>query len=125
MCDFSGVLYEGRQAGMSLHKQRFARPTSRRTLAEALNGADVFLGLSSGNSVPASALQGMEPKPIVFCLANPGPEIPYPLVRETRPDAVVGTGRSDYPNQINNLLGFPGIFAGLWPRAPRTSTRTC
>ncbi len=112
MCDSHGVIYDGRDFGMNPYKQGFARPTSARTVVEALRGADVFLGLSAANSVPANALDGMARDPIVFVLANPDPDIPYHLIRRARPDALVATGRSDCPNQVNNLLGFPGIFRG-------------
>ena len=90
----------------------FAVETRARTLADALQGADVFFGLSSGNCVTPDMLRGMAPDPIVFALANPDPEIAYDVARATRPDAIVATGRSDYPNQVNNVLGFPFIFRG-------------
>jgi malate dehydrogenase (oxaloacetate-decarboxylating)(NADP+) len=112
MCDSHGVIHDGRTVGMNPYKAQFARVSHARTVAEALNGADVFLGLSVGNSVPAEALRTMARDPIVFGLANPDPDIPYDDVMRVRPDALVATGRSDYPNQVNNLLGFPGIFRG-------------
>jgi malate dehydrogenase (oxaloacetate-decarboxylating)(NADP+) len=112
LCDSHGVIYDGREIGMNPYKQAFARPTTARTVVEVLRGADVFLGLSAANSVQASALDGMARDPIVFVLANPDPDSPYGLIRRVRPDALVATGRSDYPNQVNNLLGFPGIFRG-------------
>jgi len=111
MCDSHGVLYEGR-ANVNPYKAPFTRRTAARTIAEALEWADVFLGLSVKDSVPAVLLRAMAPKPVVFALANPDPDIPYASILATRPDAVVATGRSDYPNQVNNLLGFPGIFRG-------------
>jgi malate dehydrogenase (oxaloacetate-decarboxylating)(NADP+) len=112
MCDSKGVLYEGRQEGLNPYKARFVRKTDRRTLAEALVGADAFVGLSAAGCVTAEMLQQMAPNPLVFALANPDPEIPYPDAIAARPDAIVATGRSDYPNQVNNVLGFPGIFRG-------------
>jgi malate dehydrogenase (oxaloacetate-decarboxylating)(NADP+) len=112
MCDIAGVVYEGRTVEMNPYKARFARKTDLRTLAEAMRGADVFIGLSVGNCVTPEMLLSMADRPIVFALANPDPEIPYDVVVKTRPDAIVATGRSDYPNQVNNLLGFPFIFRG-------------
>jgi len=112
MCDSKGVLYEGRTEHMNQYKARFAAQTDRRTLLEAMRGADVFFGLSVANSVTPEMLLVMADKPIVFALANPDPEIPYDLALKTRPDAIVATGRSDYPNQVNNVLGFPFIFRG-------------
>ena len=112
MCDIAGVVYQGRTEEMNPYKARFARQTELRTLAEAMRGADVFLGLSVGNCVTAEMVQSMAERPIVFALANPEPEIPYDVVVKARPDAIVATGRSDYPNQVNNLLGFPFIFRG-------------
>ena len=112
MCDLFGVVYEGRTEGMDEYKQRFAARTGRRTLLEAMRGADVFAGLSAGNCVTPEMLMEMAARPIVFALANPDPEIPYDVAVKTRPDAIVATGRSDYPNQVNNVLGFPFIFRG-------------
>src|SRR5690606_23392942 len=112
MCDTNGVIYRGRTSGMNPYKERFAAVTEARTLAEALVGADVFFGLSCGDCVTPAAIKGMAPNPVVFALANPDPEIAYDLAIETRPDAIVATGRSDYPNQVNNVLGFPFIFRG-------------
>jgi len=112
MCDVAGVIYEGRKEEMNPYKARFARKTDLRTLAEAMRGADVFIGLSAGNIVTTDMLLSMAPRPIVFALANPDPEVPYDVVTKARPDAIVATGRSDYPNQVNNLLGFPFIFRG-------------
>ncbi len=112
MCDSQGVVYEGRKDGMNQYKARFAAATDRRTLLDAMRGADVFFGLSVANSVTPEMLLAMAEKPIVFALANPDPEIPYELAVKTRPDAIVATGRSDYPNQVNNVLGFPFIFRG-------------
>jgi malate dehydrogenase (oxaloacetate-decarboxylating)(NADP+) len=112
MCDSKGVIFKGRTSGMNAYKERYAAETDKRTLTEALEGADVFFGLSVANSVTPEMLLGMAPKPIVFALANPDPEIPYDVAVATRPDAIVATGRSDYPNQVNNVLGFPFIFRG-------------
>ncbi len=112
MCDIAGVIYEGRAEEMNPYKARFARRTDLRTLSDAMRGADVFIGLSVGNIVTSEMLLSMAPRPIVFALANPDPEVPYDVVVKTRPDAIVATGRSDYPNQVNNLLGFPFIFRG-------------
>jgi malate dehydrogenase (oxaloacetate-decarboxylating)(NADP+) len=112
MCDIAGVVYVGRTVEMNPYKARFARKTDMRTLPEAMGGADVFIGLSVGNCVTPEMLLGMAERPIVFALANPDPEIPYDAVVKARPDAIVATGRSDFPNQVNNLLGFPFIFRG-------------
>jgi malate dehydrogenase (oxaloacetate-decarboxylating)(NADP+) len=112
MCDTKGVLYKGRTEGMNPYKERFAAETSARTLADALRGADVFFGLSTGNCVTPEMVRSMAENPIVFALANPDPEIAYDAAKQARPDAIVATGRSDYPNQVNNVLGFPFIFRG-------------
>ena len=112
MCDVKGVVHEGRTEGMNPYMARFAARTEARTLADALAGADVFFGLSVGGIVTPEMLLRMAPKPIVFALANPDPEISYDAAKSARPDAIVATGRSDYPNQVNNVLGFPFIFRG-------------
>ncbi len=112
MVDTKGVLYKGRPDAINEWKAPFVRDTRCRTLAEALEGADVFLGGSVKGLVTGEMLKRMAPRPIVFALANPDPEISYPDAREARPDAIVATGRSDYPNQVNNVLGFPYIFRG-------------
>ena len=112
MCDSHGVIYEGRAEGMNPYKARFIAKTDARSLEEALRGADVFFGLSVANAVTPQMILGMAGKPIIFALANPDPEIPYDVAIQTRPDAIVATGRSDYPNQVNNVLGFPFIFRG-------------
>jgi malate dehydrogenase (oxaloacetate-decarboxylating)(NADP+) len=112
MCDTKGVIYKGRREGMNSYKERFAVETEARTLADALVGADVFFGLSSGNCVTPEMLLTMARDPIVFALANPDPEIAYDVALAVRPDAIVATGRSDFPNQVNNVLGFPFIFRG-------------
>jgi malate dehydrogenase (oxaloacetate-decarboxylating)(NADP+) len=112
MCDVFGVIYEGRKEGLNPYNARFAVKTSKRTLAEAMKGVDVFVGLSVGGCVTQEMVRLMADRPIVFALANPDPEISYPDAREARPDAIIATGRSDYPNQVNNILGFPFIFRG-------------
>jgi malate dehydrogenase (oxaloacetate-decarboxylating)(NADP+) len=112
LCDTKGVIYKDRTAGMNRWKERFARDTEARTLAEALRGADVFVGLSVADCVTPEMLQAMAPKPIVFAMANPDPEIPYDVAVRARPDVIMATGRSDFPNQVNNVLGFPFIFRG-------------
>jgi len=111
MCDHKGVIYQGR-ADVDEFKQRFAIQTKARALGEVLNGADVFVGLSVGGIVTADMLKGMAKNPIIFALANPTPEIMPDEARKARPDAIVATGRSDFPNQVNNVLGFPFIFRG-------------
>jgi len=112
MCDTKGVIYEGRTEHMNAYKARYASKTEARTLAEALTGADVFFGLSSGGVVTPEMIKTMAPNPVIFALANPDPEIAYDVALEARPDAIVATGRSDFPNQVNNVLGFPFIFRG-------------
>ena len=111
MCDHKGVIYQGRE-GLDEFKQRFAVDTKARTLADALQGADVFVGLSVASIVTGDMLQGMTKKPVIFALANPTPEIMPDEAKKARPDAIVATGRSDFPNQVNNVLGFPFIFRG-------------
>jgi len=112
MVDSKGVVYEGRTEGMNKYKQYFALPTNKRTLAQALEGADVFAGLSSGGLVSEAMVKSMALRPIIFAMANPDPEIGYTEAKRARPDAIMATGRSDYPNQVNNVLGFPFIFRG-------------
>jgi len=112
MCDRSGVIYRGRTASMDQFKSAHAVDTDRRTLEEALKGADVFLGLSAAGALKGDMVRDMAPKPIIFAMANPDPEITPPEALAARPDAIVATGRSDYPNQVNNVLGFPFIFRG-------------
>src|SRR5579871_2786694 len=112
MCDTKGVIYKGRTEGMNAYKARYAAETEARTLTDAMRGADVFFGLSSAGAVTPEMLLTMAPSPIIFALANPDPEIPYDVALATRPDAIVATGRSDFPNQVNNVLGFPFIFRG-------------
>jgi malate dehydrogenase (oxaloacetate-decarboxylating)(NADP+) len=112
MCDSRGVIYQGRKQGMNPHKQELAADTSARTLSDALVDADVFIGVSQANLVTQEMVKSMAPDPIIFAMANPDPEISPEDVRAARPDAIVATGRSDYPNQVNNVLGFPFIFRG-------------
>ncbi|HCE45840.1 MAG TPA: hypothetical protein DET40_20030 [Lentisphaeria bacterium] len=111
LCDSKGVIYKGRTEGMNAQKNRFAVETDARTLTDALRGADLFIGLSKGNCVTEDMVKGMAPNAIIFAMANPTPEI-SPEKALAAGAAVVGTGRSDFPNQINNVLGFPGIFRG-------------
>src|SRR6185436_11681381 len=112
MCDTNGVLYKGRQNGMNAYKERFAVETAARTLSDAMRGADVFFGLSTADCVTPEMVSSMAARPVIFALANPYPEISYEAATAARPDAIVATGRSDYPNQVNNVLGFPFIFRG-------------
>jgi len=112
LCDTKGVIYEGRTDGMNQWKSGYAVKTTARTLAEAMAGADVFFGLSVKGAVTPAMVKSMADKPIIFALANPDPEITAEEVAEVRSDAIMATGRSDYPNQINNVLGFPYIFRG-------------
>ena len=112
MCDRKGVIYAGRTDDMDPYKARFAVDTPKRTIAEALDGADVFVGLSVAGAVTAEMVAKMARSPIIFALANPVPEILPHEVRAVREDAIIATGRSDYPNQVNNVLGFPFIFRG-------------
>jgi malate dehydrogenase (oxaloacetate-decarboxylating)(NADP+) len=112
LVDTKGVVHGGRRENMNTHKARFAAATDERTLADAVRGADMFLGLSGKDLLSPAMLHSMAERPVVFACANPDPEIRYELAKETRKDVIIGTGRSDYPNQINNLLGFPFIFRG-------------
>ena len=112
LCDTKGVIYQGRTEGMNQWKSAYAIKTSKRTLAEAMVGADVFVGLSVKGAVTKEMVKSMAAKPIIFALANPDPEITAEEVAQVRDDAIMATGRSDYPNQVNNILGFPFIFRG-------------
>jgi malate dehydrogenase (oxaloacetate-decarboxylating)(NADP+) len=112
MVDSKGVIYDRRVEGMNPYKARFAQKTPMRTLLEALRGADVFVGLSVKGAMTPEMLRGMAARPIVFAMANPDPEITYEDALATRKDVIMATGRSDYPNQVNNVLGFPFIFRG-------------
>jgi malate dehydrogenase (oxaloacetate-decarboxylating)(NADP+) len=112
MCDTKGVIYKGRTAGMNPYKERFALDTKLRTLAEVMQNADVFLGLSVKGAITPDMVRSMAASPIVFAMANPDPEITYEEAKAAREDVIMATGRSDYPNQVNNVLGFPFIFRG-------------
>jgi len=112
MCDSKGVIYQGRTEGMNQWKSAHATITDARSLDDAMRGADVFLGLSVAGAVTQEMVKNMADKPIIFAMANPDPEITPPDALAVRPDAIVATGRSDYPNQVNNVLGFPFIFRG-------------
>ena len=112
MLDTKGVIYRGRTEGMNSYKERYATTEPCRTLEDALEDAEIFVGLSKADLLTESMLKRMSPKPIIFAMANPDPEIRPETARMARPDAVVATGRSDYPNQVNNVLGFPFIFRG-------------
>ncbi len=112
LCDTKGVIYNGRKEGMNQWKSAHAADTKARSLADAMNGADVFLGLSVKGAVTEDMVKTMADKPIIFAMANPDPEITPEEVAAVRDDAIMATGRSDYPNQVNNVLGFPYIFRG-------------
>ena len=111
MLDSKGVLYRGRD-NLNLWKSSHAIETKKRTLDDAINGADVFLGLSSKSILSKKMVKKMAKNPIIFACANPDPEITPEEIQEVRDDAIIATGRSDYPNQVNNLIGFPYIFRG-------------
>ena len=111
-CDSKGIIYQGRPGGFDASKERYAQDTSARTLADAVNNADVFLGCSAAGVLTAEMVKTMAPKPIILALANPEPEIRPELAKAVRPDCIIATGRSDYPNQVNNVLCFPYIFRG-------------
>jgi malate dehydrogenase (oxaloacetate-decarboxylating)(NADP+) len=111
VCDTKGVIYVGRE-GIDQFKSAHAVVTEKRTLKEAMHGADIVLGLSAAGAITQEMVKDMAPKPIIFAMANPDPEITPPDAKAVRPDAIVATGRSDYPNQVNNVLGFPFIFRG-------------
>ena len=112
MVDRAGVVHKGREAGMNRYKAQFATDEKCRTLAEAMREADLFVGLSEGNLVTPEMVASMAPRPIILAMANPDPEIPYDTARRVRGDLIMATGRSDFPNQVNNVLGFPFIFRG-------------
>jgi malate dehydrogenase (oxaloacetate-decarboxylating)(NADP+) len=112
LCDRQGVIYKGRPLGMNVYKEEFAVSTNSRTLREALKDADVFVGLSTAGAVTREMVRSMAPDPIVFAMANPDPEITYEDALTARKDVIMATGRSDYPNQVNNVLGFPFVFRG-------------
>ena len=112
LCDTKGTIRIDRKENMNQWKSAHAIKTDKKNLEEALEGADIFFGLSIGNIVTEKMVKSMAEKPIIFAMANPEPEILPELVKECRPDAITATGRSDYPNQVNNVLGFPYIFRG-------------
>ena len=112
MCDTKGVIYQGRAEGMNQWKSAHAANTEMRTLSESMQGADVFLGVSAKGAVTADMVASMAPNPVIFAMANPDPEITPEEAHAVREDAIVATGRSDYPNQVNNVLGFPYLFRG-------------
>ena len=112
MCDSRGVIYKGRKEGLNPQKEKFLVETNKRTIKDALVGADVFVGLSSGGAITKEMVKTMADNPIIFAMANPDPEILPPDAKEARSDVITATGRSDYPNQVNNVLGFPFIFRG-------------
>src|SRR5579862_8557385 len=112
LCDTKGLVYKGRTEGMNPYKERFAQDSKLRTLSEAAEGADVLVGLSVKGAFTTEMLKHLAPRPILFALANPDPEITYEEARAVRKDMIICTGRSDYPNQVNNVLGFPFIFRG-------------
>lgn len=112
MCDTKGVIYKGRTDGMNEFKEDFAVETKARTLEEAIVGADIFFGLSKANCVSKEMVKSMNDHPVIFAMANPDPEITYDDAKDARPEVIMATGRSDYPNQVNNVLGFPFIFRG-------------
>jgi malate dehydrogenase (oxaloacetate-decarboxylating)(NADP+) len=112
LVDTKGVVYEGREEGMNSYKAEFAQKTQLRTLADAMKDADVFVGVSAANQVTPEMVKSMAAKPIVFAMANPDPEITWEQATQVRKDIIMATGRSDYPNQVNNVLGFPFIFRG-------------
>ncbi len=112
LCDSRGVIYQGREEGMNPYKEEFAIDTPARSLSDAMKGADVFVGLSQAGVVTREMVKTMEDRPIIFAMANPDPEITPQEIMAERSDAIIATGRSDYPNQVNNVLGFPFIFRG-------------
>lgn len=120
LCDTKGVVYEGRTDGMNPYKARLAARTEARTLADALKGADVFVGLSVAGCVTPEMVRSMARQPVIFAMANPVPEISYDEAKAARPDIIIATGRSDFPNQVNNVLGFPFIFRGALDVRART-----
>ncbi|MDQ2695249.1 MAG: NADP-dependent malic enzyme, partial [Pseudomonadota bacterium] len=112
VCDSRGVIHRGREQGMDARKRDYAIDTPHRTLAEAVAGADIFLGVSGPGLLTPAMVKTMENRPLILALANPVPEIMPDAAKTARPDAIIATGRSDYPNQVNNVLGFPFIFRG-------------
>jgi malate dehydrogenase (oxaloacetate-decarboxylating)(NADP+) len=123
LTDLAGVVYQGRQELMDPDKARYAQATEARSLSEVIEGADIFLGLSAGGVLKPEMVAKMAPRPLVFALANPTPEILPELAKQARPDAIVATGRTDYPNQVNNVLCFPFLFRGALDAGATTITR--
>lgn len=119
LCDSKGVVYKGRSEGMNKYKERLANETTKRTLAEVMQGADFFAGLSVGGAVTKDMVASMARDPIIFAMANPDPEILPADIKAVRSDAIIATGRSDYPNQVNNVLGYPYIFRGALDAASK------
>jgi len=124
LTDTAGVVYEGRRERMDATKARFAQSTELRTLADVMRGADVFLGVSRAGLLTPAMVASMQPRPLIFALANPVPEMMPEDIRQVRGDAVIATGRSDYPNQVNNVLCFPYIFRGSLDVGATTITRS-
>jgi len=112
VCDTRGVIYKGRKDGMNVHKEEFANETDDRTLLDACKGTDCLIGLSAAGAFTQEMITVMAQKPILFAMANPEPEILPELAKAVRPDAIIATGRSDYPNQVNNVMCFPFLFRG-------------
>jgi malate dehydrogenase (oxaloacetate-decarboxylating)(NADP+) len=123
LADLAGVVYRGRLELMDPDKARFAQPTQQRSLSEAIHGADIFVGLSAGGVLKPSMVEAMAARPLIFALANPTPEILPSEVRAVRDDAIIATGRSDFPNQVNNVLCFPFIFRGALDAGATSITR--
>jgi malate dehydrogenase (oxaloacetate-decarboxylating)(NADP+) len=122
LVDSKGVIHKGR-TDLNVHKQEFAQDTSLRTLEEAMQSADVFIGVSGSNLVSQSMVKSMAAKPVIFAMANPDPEISPAEAHAARDDLVMATGRSDYPNQVNNVLGFPYIFRGTLDARAKSITQ--
>ena len=122
LVDSKGVIHSGR-SDLNAHKQEFAKETDMRTLADAMAGADVFIGVSGPNLVSQAMVKSMAARPILFAMANPDPEISPAEVHAARDDALMATGRSDYPNQVNNVLGFPYIFRGTFDARAKAITQ--
>ena len=123
LTDLAGVVYQGRTELMDDNKAQYAQATAARSLAEVIDGADIFLGLSAGGVLKPEMLKAMAAQPLILALANPTPEIQPELAKQARPDAVIATGRTDYPNQVNNVLCFPFIFRGALDAGATTITR--
>jgi len=124
LTDTAGVVYQGRTERMDAEKARFAQATDLRTLQEAMRGADVFLGVSRAGLLKAEMVASMRPRPLILALANPVPEMMPEEIRQVRNDAIIATGRSDYPNQVNNVLCFPYMFRGALDVGATSITRS-